>query len=247
VKRWDIGLAVLVVLLGATQVNGMVAVYSNGFEGLVGSEWSKTTTSATPIGARGSLGEFGRETVTLTLSNLPSHDSITVSYDLFVIRSWDGNNGGGLTPPFGPDVWSLGLGGGPELFTTSFGNFGAPINVQSFPDSYPDGNHPHRTGASEVNTLGYVYANAWPMDTVYELTSTFGHTANHLELLFTAVLRESMEDVRDNESWGLDNVQVSIHAVPEPEIIPEPSTLIIWSLLGTLAITVGWWRRRRAA
>ena len=29
--------------------------------------------------------------------------------------------------------------------------------------------------------------------------------------------------------------------------IPEPSTLIIWSLLGGLAVTVGWWRKRKAA
>ena len=29
--------------------------------------------------------------------------------------------------------------------------------------------------------------------------------------------------------------------------IPEPSTLIIWSLLGTLGIGLGWWRRKRAA
>lgn len=28
-------------------------------------------------------------------------------------------------------------------------------------------------------------------------------------------------------------------------IIPEPSTFIIWSLLGAVSITVGWWRRRR--
>ena len=33
--------------------------------------------------------------------------------------------------------------------------------------------------------------------------------------------------------------------VASNEVIPEPSTLIIWSLLGTLGITVGWWRRRR--
>ena len=31
------------------------------------------------------------------------------------------------------------------------------------------------------------------------------------------------------------------------EVIPEPSTFIIWSLLGALTITIGWWRRRRAA
>jgi hypothetical protein len=31
------------------------------------------------------------------------------------------------------------------------------------------------------------------------------------------------------------------------EATPEPSILIVWSLLGTVAITVGWWRRRKAA
>jgi len=34
---------------------------------------------------------------------------------------------------------------------------------------------------------------------------------------------------------------------PEANVIPEPSTFIIWSLLGTLGIIVGWWRRRREA
>jgi hypothetical protein len=29
--------------------------------------------------------------------------------------------------------------------------------------------------------------------------------------------------------------------------IPEPTTLIIWSLLGALTITAGWWRRRKVA
>jgi hypothetical protein len=29
--------------------------------------------------------------------------------------------------------------------------------------------------------------------------------------------------------------------------IPEPSTLIIWSLLGSLAIGLGWWRQRKVA
>ncbi len=29
--------------------------------------------------------------------------------------------------------------------------------------------------------------------------------------------------------------------------IPEPATLVIWSLLGALAAGIGWWRRRKAA
>ena len=48
-----------------------------------------------------------------------------------------------------------------------------------------------------------------------------------------------------NNRWAgsyeayLDEVTVSA--------IPEPSTLIIWSLLGAIGITIGWWSRRRKA
>jgi len=30
-------------------------------------------------------------------------------------------------------------------------------------------------------------------------------------------------------------------------VIPEPSTLIVWSLLGASGVTLGWWRRRKRA
>ncbi len=33
----------------------------------------------------------------------------------------------------------------------------------------------------------------------------------------------------------------------ESSPIPEPTALIVWSLLGALGVTIGWWRRRRAA
>lgn len=43
-------------------------------------------------------------------------------------------------------------------------------------------------------------------------------------------------------SVAIDNVEVDAG-----NAIPEPSTLIVWSLLGTLAIGLGWWRKRKAA
>jgi hypothetical protein len=39
---------------------------------------------------------------------------------------------------------------------------------------------------------------------------------------------------------------IATQASPLPSDVPEPSTIIIWSLLGTVAVTVGWWRRRKA-
>ena len=38
-----------------------------------------------------------------------------------------------------------------------------------------------------------------------------------------------------------------IAAVPNVDSVPEPSTLIVWSLLSTLAVGLGWWRKRKAA
>jgi len=50
----------------------------------------------------------------------------------------------------------------------------------------------------------------------------------------------SRDYVVGNQHYGpaVDNVTLG-------NVIPEPSTFIIWSLLATLGITAGWWRRRR--
>jgi hypothetical protein len=47
------------------------------------------------------------ETVTLTLNGLAPHTLATVSFDLCVLKSWDGNN-----PNYGPDRWTVSVRGG---------------------------------------------------------------------------------------------------------------------------------------
>jgi hypothetical protein len=37
------------------------------------------------------LGEFGSQAITLTLQDLPDHSLVTITFDLYLIRSWDGN------------------------------------------------------------------------------------------------------------------------------------------------------------
>src|SRR5262249_18875923 len=72
---------------------GETVVYSNDFEGEVGSEWSSTATDVTPIGARHFLGQFGsNESVSLSLKNLPPHQHVRITFDLFMILTWDGND-----------------------------------------------------------------------------------------------------------------------------------------------------------
>ena len=173
-------------------------VYSNDFEGAVQSEWrSEWSNASTDITQTGGtfLGQFGNDTVSLTLGSLPSHTAVTVSFDLLVIRSWDGSGHGG------PDIWDLSVSGGQTLLHTTFAN---PVERrQAYPGTYPDEEHPARTGAAETNTLGFTYQGD-PSDSVYHLSFTFPHSTPSLMLEFSA---SGLEDL-SNESWGLDNVEV---------------------------------------
>lgn len=196
------------------------------FEGDAGMEWSHTRRSTVPNGrypGRGFLGNFGctdyQETeapqaddcraadlVTLRLAGLPAHDEVTITFDLYVIGSWDGN--GGAARRFAPDLFNLSVAGGPTLLNTTFAVHPFVL-YQSYPDQYPtDGSTPpsnaRHTGAIAIDLLGY------EMDAVYRLTFTFAHSAPTVTFSFTAPALEPL----GNESWGLDNVEVKVGRRP---------------------------------
>lgn len=199
---------------------GQTVIYSSGFSAPVGPEWSVGTRSVTPNG-RAFLGEFTNQTVNLTFTNLTTHTNVVVSFDLFIIASWDGSNtnnpGGGVV---GPDIWDLRVADGPVLLHTTFSNNeDEPVKRQAYPDNFPGGEHLPRTGAAETRTLGYP-ARA---DSVYRLSFTIPHSANSVRLDFSATGLEE----RLNESWGLDNVEVAMGGIPAqapPQITRQPAS-----------------------
>ncbi|MGA2916458.1 MAG: PEP-CTERM sorting domain-containing protein [Sedimentisphaerales bacterium] len=195
-------------------------VYSNDFESVVGSEWSNTSTDVTPADGRRFLGQFAcDDAVSLSLNNLPVHQSVTVSFDLYVIQSWDGTS-----PDWGPDVWQLSLGDGTVLLNTTFSNTGDDGHMQSYPGSYSsEEEYPAYTGASEINTLGYEFYG----DSVYSLSFTFAHTNSSLALNFAGFGLQDMGD----ESWGIDNITVAVNSAS----VPEPATIGILSF-GALSL-----------
>lgn len=192
----------MIVALAApiASAQSMVTVYSNDFEGAVGLEWSKRIRSTTPVGNRRFLGEFTGEPVWLALGNLPDHCRVTVSFELFVINSWEGSVGWNA----GPDVWDLNVSSGPpsqcplkNLLHTSFAN--CECDYQAYPATFPEAYNPGLTDADEVNTLGY------DVDSVYYLTFSFFHDAEELYFQFQA--SPDLQGIND-ESWGIDNITV---------------------------------------
>ncbi|KAB0669631.1 PEP-CTERM sorting domain-containing protein [Oryzomonas sagensis] len=185
-------------------------IYSNNFEDTVGSEWSVNTTSVTPIGNRHFLGDFSNDSTTLTLSGL-SAGLATVSFDVYFIRSWDGDN-----QAFGPDYFNVAINNS-QLLHQSFSN--GDLSMQS-----------NASQAAERYTLGYSYYNGLPgynvtysnMDSVYHFVLTLPSLSNLMAITFSGKgLQDNYVTGLDgssylDESWGLDNVIVDVAPVPEP-------------------------------
>lgn len=166
-----------------------------------------------PRSKRVFLGQFGAETVVLTLNDLPSHASVEVAFDLFTIRSWDGNN-----PETGPDQFQVYFDDEPSpVFSASFTNSApSPTARQSYPYQYGERDCPGTTGAAETGTLGFDFRET-PRNSVYRISTTSAHEASSLRIHFTGFgLSSPIED----ESWGLDNVSVTVSSQLEPN--PEP-------------------------
>ena len=170
-------------------------IYGETFDTAAGSEWSVNTWDDTPIGFEGFLGQLGTASTTLTLNSLGAHTEAVVEFDLYVIGSWDGNN-----LDEGPDLWSLTVvGEAAPLINTTFSN---GLDSQAFPQDYNPGINDNiaQGGAAETGTLGY------SADSVYHLQFTFDHSSSTLGLQFAGSFLTGVA----NDTWGLDNVQVSI-------------------------------------
>lgn len=183
----------------------------------------------------GTIGCCGASGSTLTLTDLPPHQGLTIEFDLYIICTWDGNNPGGPLP----DHFIFSIDGQPPLLNTTFGN------VPGCTQYYPDGTlNPPGTGAAATNTLGYTAAmcghTQFIEDSTYHLTFTIAHSGSQAVFQFGGGANQYCND----ESWGLDNVSVTtIDAIPT---VSEWGMMVMAGLVlaaGCMVIK----RRQRAA
>jgi len=146
------------------------------------------------------------------LDKLPPHKSVTVIFDLYVTRTWDGN-----APVVGPDGWGLKLEDSVPLIDTTFSNvegslqkFACKSGEDASTGCYAKGAGP-TTGAAAINSLGYDVAMKYK-DCVYKIKRTFQHDRSFLMLTFFGALREATPEGQNinNEAWGLDNVRIEV-------------------------------------
>jgi len=187
------------------QVQSIVTVYNNDFE-------TQDLTSisdgiVTQYNGSAVLGQYNNGGFLLTL-NLPKHDLVTISFDLYIHDTWDGNK----QAPDGPDIWQMIVNNNTYINTTFsnldcvLGNFCSP---QSYPFNYPNNYNNPKTGAYKSGLPGVCTNGGASSTTQYKITKTFTHSKNVLTLqCLDKLIQTNSPDPKCDESWSVDNLTI---------------------------------------
>lgn len=222
-----------------------VLVFSTDFNGALASDISPGSATLTGVQGFAGLGPAGNQfggnflrsatgnTVTLSLTNLPTHDTISLSFLFAAIDSLDGTG----SFPAG-DFFKI-VFDGATLFSESFAN-ATPGQIQSYVS-------PAGVELARHVDLGFTGPGSFYTDSAYNFGAdprfaNFAHTASTATIEFF-IFGEGNQDLND-ESWAMDNLNVSV--TTRGELIPEPNASLLLSI-GALALLAASKRRRKAA
>jgi len=220
-----------------------IQVFETNFNGALAPEISPGTATLTDVQGYAGLGPAGNQfgefflrsatgnTVTLSLTGLPAHDTITLQLLFAAIDSLDGTG----TFPSG-DFFKI-VFDGATLFSESFAN-ALPSQIQSYVP-------PAGVELARHVDLGFAGPGSFYTDSAYNLGvdprfANFAHTGSTatIEFFIFGAGNQSLDD----ESWAMDNLRVSVTTL-QPTAVPEPASL---TLLGSaLAAAAGRRLRRR--
>ena len=164
----------------------------------------------------------------------------------------DGSPASGITISSSVPVWSWNEGSYSGLTDNRvFNTIPSPFTGQTYPFSL--------TISGLDNSLTYnlyCYASNPSYATTYTVGSTSGSAygqlgdSNPFQATTDYALLSDLTPIAGAITIELSHFDLGTAAVIgglQLETVPEPSTLIVWSLLGTIGLGLGWWRKRKAA
>ncbi|HWZ35285.1 MAG TPA: hypothetical protein VNW51_03960, partial [Mucilaginibacter sp.] len=206
-KKLSLILFLILLYSCKNQVKSEVEVYNNDFE--TNNLTNITNGVISQFNGTAVLGIYNNGNFILKLDNLPKHDLITISFDLYIHDGWDGNK----PPPDGPDIWQMLVDGSTYIYATFSndsciaGNFCSP---QSYPFDYPNSYNNPKTGAYRIDLPGFCSMKSNPNGTTqYKIIKTFTHKNGTLVLqCLDKLVQTNATDPKCDESWSVDNINI---------------------------------------
>ena len=171
------------------------------------------------------LGNFNNDGFNLVLDDIGDHDYLSISFDLYIHGTWDGNSNG-FTDNDKADIWSIEINPDMDLFkdstldkyTTTFSNspcFSNYCKRQSYPEIFPFDNPPKK-GAHQRNLTKVCDLNFFgEKTTLYKVEKVFKSSGNSVMVRFydelyqpNAIDNNGISQEKCDESWSLDNLTV---------------------------------------
>jgi gliding motility-associated-like protein len=200
-------------LRGPKTPASFVDYYSENFSGLPPFNGFNKQTSFSFNGTK-ILGFFYNDTLQFKLGKLIPHDSVEISFDLYIHDTWEGD-----CPLTGPDQLNWQLDNQNTVYNTFSNNTGCTQTYSNFGST----NGPAKQDAEMVNLPRRCFNNPTESSTMYRVTRKFAHQDTLLQFKWMAALIDT-EMVACNESWSIDNFQLKL----------RKSSGILWSTGDTI-------------